>query len=102
MTRFWKMNSNCTLEFICTYTNCIVQNFYREKFDGYRLFKYLMEEILTDGRPISPCICKCCNASKWFIRVNFGYLTGNHQKCQQFTPSQFCVMYVYATYIEMQ
>ena len=33
--------------------------FWRGNFDGYWLFKYLMENILTDGYCLSPYTCKC-------------------------------------------
>ena len=50
---------------LCVETMCpkkyhIAQNFDVGKFDGYRLFKYLMENILTDGHCLSPYTCKRC------------------------------------------
>ena len=38
----------------------IAQNFDGGNFDGYRLFKYLTENILTDGYCLSLYTCKCC------------------------------------------
>ena len=40
----------------------IAQNFGGGNFDVYWLFKYLMENILTDGHRLSPCLCKYFNA----------------------------------------
>ena len=66
----------------------IVQNFERGNFDGYWLFKYLTEKILTDGHCLSPYICKCCTVFKQFDGLNFDGLAGKHQKRQNFPPSK--------------
>ena len=71
----------------------IAQNFDGGKiFDGYRLFKYLMENILTDGHCLSPYTCKCCIVIKQFDGLNFDGLAGKHQKRQNFPPSKFCAI----------
>ena len=47
-------------------------------------FKYLTEDILTDGHCLSPCICKYCNGFKNFDRLNFDGLARKRQKCEIF------------------
>ena len=56
-------------------------------FDGYRFFKHLTENILTDGHYLSPCTCKCCNAFKIFERLKFDGLAG------KFPLSNFCTIW---------
>ena len=63
-----------------------------ENFDGYRLFKYLMENILTDGHCLSPYTCKCCIDYKQFDGLNFDGLAGKRQKCQN-PPHQNFALY---------
>ena len=60
-------------------------------FDGYRLFKYLMENISTDGHCLSPYTCKCCIIVKQFDRLNFDGLAGKRQKCQSFPHQKFAL-----------
>ena len=62
---------------------CIVQNFDRDNFDVYWLFKYLTETILTDGHWLSPYTCKCCIVFK-----QFDSLAG---KCQNFPQQNFAL-----------
>ena len=47
-------------------------------------FKYLMENILTDGHCLSPYTCKCCIVFNQFDGINFDSLAGKHQKRQNF------------------
>ena len=75
----------CTREWDCDYR--IAQNF-----DGYWLFKYLTENILTDGDCLSPYTCKRPIVFKQFDGLNFDGLAGKHQKCQNFPPSKVCVI----------
>ena len=51
-------------------------------FDRYRLFKYLMENILTDGHCLSPYTCKRCIVFQQLDGLNFDNLAGKHQKRQ--------------------
>ena len=53
-------------------------------FDGYWLFKYLMENILMDGHCLSPYTCKCCIVCKQFDGLKFDGLAGKCQKHQNF------------------
>ena len=50
-----------------------MENFEGGNFDGYRFFKYLTEDILTNGQCLLP------NAG-----LNFDSLAGKCQKCQNF------------------
>ena len=61
-------------------------------FDGYWLFKYLMENILTDGYCLSTYTCKRCTVFKQSDGLNFDNLAGKHQKRQNF-PRQNFVLY---------
>ena len=70
--------------------NRIVQNFDGGNFDGYRLFKYLMENILTDGH------CNCCIVFEQFDGLNFDCLAGKRQKRQNFPPSNFVLYDIFA------
>ena len=54
---------------------CVAQNF-----DGYWLFKYLTENVLTDGHCLSPYTFKCYIVFKEFDGLNFDGLAGKHQK----------------------
>ena len=56
----------------------IVQNF-----DRYWLFKYSMENILTDRYCLSPCTCKCCTVFKQFWQVKFWW---SSSKTSKFPP----------------
>ena len=67
----------------------IAQNFDRGNFDGYWLFKYLMENILTDGYCLSPYTCKFCTVFTQFNGLNFDSLAGKGQKCQNFPHQNF-------------
>ena len=60
-------------------------------FDGYRFFKYLMENILTDGYCLSLYTCKRCIAFKQFDGLNFDGLAGKHQKRQNFPRQNFAL-----------
>ena len=51
-------------------------------FDGYWLFKYLMENIVTNGHYLSPYTCKSCIAFKQSDGLNFDSLAGKCQKHQ--------------------
>ena len=57
-------------------------------FDGYWLFKYLTENILTDGHCLSPYTCKRCTVFKQFDGLNFDGLAVKSQKRQNFPPSK--------------
>ena len=54
-------------------------------------FKYLTEDILTDGHCLSPCICKYCNGFKIFDRLNFDGLARKRQKCEIFPILTFFI-----------
>ena len=54
-------------------------------FDGYQLFKYLTENILTGALCLSLYTCKRCIVFKQFDGLNFDGLVGKHQK-RQFAP----------------
>ena len=41
-----------------------------QNFDGYRLFKYLTENSLTDGHCLSPYTCKGCIVFKQYDGVH--------------------------------
>ena len=56
-----------------------MQNFDGGNYDGYWLFKYLMENILMDGHYLSPYTCKCCIVFKQFDGLNFDGPAGKHQ-----------------------
>ena len=60
-------------------------------FDRYRLFKYLTENILTDGHYLLPCICKRCNVFKIFDGLKFDSLAGKRQKRQNFPCQNFAL-----------
>ena len=77
-------------KYICT-IYCIAQNFDGGDFDGYQLFKYLTENILTDAFCLSLFTCNCCIVFKQFDGLNFGGLVG---KCQNvnFPLSKFCAI----------
>ena len=51
-------------------------------FDGYWLFKYFSENILTDGHYLSPYTCKCCIVFKQFDKLNFDGLAGSVQNVE--------------------
>ena len=53
-------------------------------FDGYWVFKYLTENILTDAHCLSPYISKRCVVFKQFDGLNFDSLARKHQKRQNF------------------
>ena len=63
---------------------CIAQNFDGGNFDGYWLFKYLTESILTDVYCLSPYNCKHSTVFKQFDGLNFDGLAGMCQKHQNF------------------
>ena len=67
-------------------------------FDGHWLFKYLTENIFTDGHCFSPYTCKHYIVFKQFDRLNFDSLAGKHQKHQNFPPSKFCAIRYYSRY----
>ena len=69
----------------------IAQNFDGGHFDGFRLFKYLMENMLTDDHCLSPYNCKFCIVFKQFDRLNFDGLAGKRQKCQNFPHQNFAL-----------
>ena len=48
-------------------------------FDRYQLFKYLIENILTDGHCLSPYTCKRCIVFKQLDGLNFDSSAGKHQ-----------------------
>ena len=52
-------------------------------------FKFLTENILTDGYCLSPCTFKFCTVFKQFDGLNFDGLAGKCQKRQNFPPSKF-------------
>ena len=58
-------------------------------FDGYSLFKYLTENILTDRHCLSPYTCKRCIVFKQFDRLNFDGSAGKCQKRQNFSHQNF-------------
>ena len=62
-------------------------------FNGYCLFKYLTENILTDSHCLSQYNCKRCIVFKQFDRLNFYALAGKCQKRQNFPPHQHFVLY---------
>ena len=70
---------------------CIAQNFNGGNFDGYWLFKYLTENILTDDHCLSPYTYKHCIVFKQYDRLNFDSLAGKHQKRQKFPQSKFAL-----------
>ena len=55
-------------------------------------FKYLTENILTDGHCLSPYTCKHCIVLQQFDVLNFDGPAGKHQKRQTF-PNQTFVLY---------
>ena len=55
-------------------------------------FKYLMENILTDGQCLSPYTCKRCIVLKQFDRLNFDGPAGKRQKRQNLSWSKFCAI----------
>ena len=59
-------------------------------------FKYLTENILTDGYCLSPYTCKCCIVFKQFEGLNFDGLAGKHQKTSKF-PSVKILCYTLYT-----
>ena len=60
-------------------------------FEGYQLFKNLIENISTDGHFLSPYTCKCCIVLKQFDRLNFDGLAGKRQKRQNFPHQNFAL-----------
>ena len=65
----------------------IEQNSDGGKIHGYWVFKYLMENILTDAHCLSPYISKRCIVFK-----QFDSLAVKYQKHQNFLPSKFCTI----------
>ena len=51
--------------------------------------EYLTENILMDGYCLSSYTCKCYTILKQFDGLNFDGLDGEHQKRQNFPPSNF-------------
>ena len=60
-------------------------------FNGYWLFKYLTEIILTDGHCLSPYTYKRCIVFKQFDGLNFDGLAGKRQKRQNFPCQNFAL-----------
>ena len=70
-----------------------MQNFYGGNFDGYWLFKYLTENILTNGHYLHHTPVNAVFVFKECDRLNFDSLAGKHQKHQNFSLSKFCAIY---------
>ena len=60
-------------------------------FDGYLLFQYLMDNILTDYHCLSPYTCKCCIVIKQFNGLNFDSVAGKRQKHHNFPRQNFAI-----------
>ena len=62
-------------------------------FDEQLLFKYLTENILTDGHCLLPYTCKHCVVFKQFDGLTFDGLAGSCLKRQNFPPAKFCAIW---------
>ena len=71
----------------------IVEIFDGGNFDGFWLFKYLMENILMDDDCLSPYTLKHCTVFKQFDGLNFDGQAGKCQKRQNSPPCQNFALY---------